>query len=64
MPKGGPWVRPCRAFARILAPVPTAGRSVEDAGKLKEEVRRTIAAELPAERAARAAAQAEQGKQG
>jgi 1-acyl-sn-glycerol-3-phosphate acyltransferase len=47
MPKGGPWVRPCRAFARILAPVPTAGRAVEDAGKLKEEVRRMIAAELP-----------------
>lgn len=58
MPKGGPWVRPCQAFARILAPVPTAGRSVEDAGKLKEEVRRLIAAELPTERAARAVAQA------
>jgi 1-acyl-sn-glycerol-3-phosphate acyltransferase len=49
MPKGGPWVRPCRAFARILEPVPTAGLSVEDAGKLKDEVRRRIAAELPAE---------------
>jgi 1-acyl-sn-glycerol-3-phosphate acyltransferase len=58
MPKGGPWVRPCRAFARMLAPVPTAGRSVEDAGKLKEEVRRLIAAELPAEQARAAAAQA------
>jgi 1-acyl-sn-glycerol-3-phosphate acyltransferase len=54
MPKGGPWVRPCRAFARILPPVPTAGRSVDDAGKLKEEVRRLIAAELPMERAAAA----------
>ena len=49
MPKGGPWVRPCRAFARILAPIPTAGRTVEETGKLKEEVRRLIAAELPAE---------------
>src|SRR5215208_6484683 len=49
MPKGGPWVRPCRAFARILAPVATAGRSVDDAGKLKDEVRRLIAAELPME---------------
>ncbi len=49
MPKGGPWVRPCRAFARILEPIPSAGRSVEDAGKLKEEVRRRIAAELPVE---------------
>jgi 1-acyl-sn-glycerol-3-phosphate acyltransferase len=57
MPKGGPWVRPCRAFARILAPVPTAGRPVEDAGKLKEEVRRMIAAELPAERERAAAGQ-------
>jgi 1-acyl-sn-glycerol-3-phosphate acyltransferase len=56
MPKGGPWVRPCRAFARILAPVPTAGRTVDDAGKLKEEVRRMIAAELPAEVAGRAEA--------
>jgi 1-acyl-sn-glycerol-3-phosphate acyltransferase len=54
MPKGGPWVRPCRAFARILAPVSTAGRTLDDAGKLKEEIRRMIAAELPAEVAARA----------
>jgi 1-acyl-sn-glycerol-3-phosphate acyltransferase len=50
MPKGGPWVRPCRAFARILAPVPTAGRSPEDAVRLRDEVRRAIAAELPGER--------------
>lgn len=49
MPKGGPWVRPCQAFARILAPIPTTGRAPEDAGKLKDEVRRLIAAELPAE---------------
>jgi 1-acyl-sn-glycerol-3-phosphate acyltransferase len=55
MPKGGPWVRPCQAFARILTPISTAGRTVEDAGKLKEEVRRLIAAELPAEQARRTA---------
>jgi 1-acyl-sn-glycerol-3-phosphate acyltransferase len=59
MPKGGPWVRPCQAFARILAPVSTAGRTVDDAGKLKEEVRRAIAAEIPAEQAARAAERGE-----
>jgi 1-acyl-sn-glycerol-3-phosphate acyltransferase len=51
MPKGGPWVRPCRAFARILAPVETGGRGVDAASALRDEVRRRIAAELPAERA-------------
>ncbi len=50
MPKGGPWVRPCRAFARILEPVETAGRGVEATVALRDEVRRRIAAELPAER--------------
>ncbi len=57
MPKGGPWVRPCRAFARILEPVPTAGRGVDATIELRDEVRRRIATELPAERdrAARAA---------
>jgi 1-acyl-sn-glycerol-3-phosphate acyltransferase len=49
MPKGGPWVRPCRAFARILPPIETAGRPPEDATRLRDEVRRRIAAELPAE---------------
>ncbi len=48
MPKGGPWVRPCRAYARILEPIPTAGLRVEDLGRLKDEVRRRIAAALPA----------------
>jgi len=58
MPKGGPWVRPCRAFARILAPVETAGRSPEEAVRLRDEVRARIAAELPAEQErARAPAQ-------
>jgi 1-acyl-sn-glycerol-3-phosphate acyltransferase len=49
MPKGGPWVRPCRAFARILSPVETAGRGIEETTRLRDEVRRLIAAELPAE---------------
>jgi 1-acyl-sn-glycerol-3-phosphate acyltransferase len=53
MPKGGPWVRPCRAFARILPPVSTAGRTPDDVGRLKDEVRRMIAAELPGDVAAR-----------
>ncbi len=50
MPKGGPWVRPCRAFARILEPVEVGAlRGVEGAAALRDEVRRRIAAELPAE---------------
>jgi 1-acyl-sn-glycerol-3-phosphate acyltransferase len=48
MPKGSPWVRPCRAYARILEPVPTAGLTIEDTARLKDEVRRRIAAALPA----------------
>lgn len=52
MPKGGPWVNPCRAFARILEPVEVAGRGTEDTVAIRDEVRRRIAAELPAERAA------------
>jgi 1-acyl-sn-glycerol-3-phosphate acyltransferase len=51
MPKGGPWVRPCRAFARILEPVETAGRGVDATVAVRDEVRRRIAAELPAEQA-------------
>ena len=47
MPKGSPWVRPCEAWARILEPVPTAGLRPEDAVKVRDEVRRRIAAELP-----------------
>jgi 1-acyl-sn-glycerol-3-phosphate acyltransferase len=48
MPKGNPWVRPCRAYARILEPIPTEGLRLEDTGMLKGEVRRRIAAALPA----------------
>ncbi len=43
MPKGGPWVNPCRARARILAPVavePYAG----DAVRLRDDVRARIQA--------------------
>ncbi|HEX9306656.1 MAG TPA: lysophospholipid acyltransferase family protein [Anaeromyxobacter sp.] len=56
MPKGGPWVRPCRAFARILEPIEVAGRGVDETTPLRDEVRRRIAAELPAEQAKAAAA--------
>jgi 1-acyl-sn-glycerol-3-phosphate acyltransferase len=49
MPKGGPWVRPCDAWARILEPVPVAGRTAEDTVALRDEVRRRICAELPPE---------------
>ena len=47
MPKGNPWVRPCRAYARILEPVPTAGLTTNDVAKLRDEVRARIAAALP-----------------
>lgn len=47
MPKGSPWVRPCVAWARILEPVPTEGLRPEDAPKVRDEVRRRIAAQLP-----------------
>ncbi len=43
MPKGSPWVRPSRLTLRILEPVPTAGRSPEEAGALRDEVRERIA---------------------
>jgi 1-acyl-sn-glycerol-3-phosphate acyltransferase len=47
MPKGGPWVRPCRATARILEPVTLEGARPEDATKLRDAVREKIAATLP-----------------
>jgi len=47
MPKGGPWVNPCRAVARILEPVPTAGMRADDANRLRDQVRARIAAVLP-----------------
>jgi 1-acyl-sn-glycerol-3-phosphate acyltransferase len=47
MPKGSPWVRPARAWARILEPVETSGMGEEDVERLAEAVRARIAAELP-----------------
>jgi len=47
LPKGDPWVRPCRATARILEPVPVAGLSADDANKLRDAVRARIAEALP-----------------
>ncbi|BDG04102.1 lysophospholipid acyltransferase family protein [Anaeromyxobacter oryzae] len=47
MPKGGPWVRPCRATAKILEPVAIEGARPEDATKLRDAVRERIAATLP-----------------
>lgn len=49
MPKGGPWVRPCRAMARILEPVPVAGLRQEDTARLRDEVRARFTAALPVE---------------
>ena len=45
-----------RAFARMLEPVEVAGRGVDETTALRDEVRRRIAAELPAEQAKAAAA--------
>jgi 1-acyl-sn-glycerol-3-phosphate acyltransferase len=47
MPKGGPWVRPCRATARILEPVGVEGLRPEDAPRLRDQVRARIAEALP-----------------
>jgi 1-acyl-sn-glycerol-3-phosphate acyltransferase len=47
LPKGGPWVRPCRATARILEPIVIEGARPEDATKLRDAVRERIAATLP-----------------
>jgi 1-acyl-sn-glycerol-3-phosphate acyltransferase len=43
MPKGGPWVNPCRARARILAPVPVEPYG-GDAVRLRDDVRARIRA--------------------
>ncbi len=47
MPKGSPWVRPCRATARILEPVIVTGYRPEDAPRLRDLVRERITAALP-----------------
>jgi 1-acyl-sn-glycerol-3-phosphate acyltransferase len=55
MPKGGPWVNPCRAVAKILEPVPIEAFG-DDAVRLRDEVRARIQAALPrADRPAKAA---------
>lgn len=46
MPKGGPWVNPCRAVARLLEPIPVEPFG-DDAARLRDEVRARIQAELP-----------------
>jgi 1-acyl-sn-glycerol-3-phosphate acyltransferase len=46
MPKGGPWVNPCRAVARLLEPVPVEPFG-DDAARLRDEVRARIQAALP-----------------
>jgi 1-acyl-sn-glycerol-3-phosphate acyltransferase len=46
MPKGGPWVRPCRAAARLLEPVDVSGYGPEDAARLRDDVRARIAEAL------------------
>ena len=48
MPKGSPWVRPARAWARILEPVETAGMGEGDVERLAQAVRDRIAAALEA----------------
>jgi 1-acyl-sn-glycerol-3-phosphate acyltransferase len=45
MPKGGPWVNPCRAVARLLEPVDVATFG-DDAVRLRDAVRARIQAEL------------------
>ncbi len=52
MPKGGPWVNPCRAVARLLDPVDVAGYGPDDAVRLRDAVRARIQAALPAVQAA------------
>ena len=46
--KGGTAVGPCDAVARILAPVPTSGLTLADAGALRDRVRAAYVAALPA----------------
>ncbi len=44
MPKGGPWVNPCRAVGRLLEPVDPAGYDPRGGSALRSEVRRRIQA--------------------
>jgi 1-acyl-sn-glycerol-3-phosphate acyltransferase len=47
LPKGNPWVRPCRATAKLLEPVPVNGLGPDDVAKLRDTVRERIIAALP-----------------
>jgi 1-acyl-sn-glycerol-3-phosphate acyltransferase len=42
MPKGGPWVNPCRAAARLLEPVDSTAYGAEGASRLRDDVRARI----------------------
>jgi 1-acyl-sn-glycerol-3-phosphate acyltransferase len=44
MPKGGPWVNPCRATARLLPPVESGAYREEGGNRLRDEVRARIQA--------------------
>jgi 1-acyl-sn-glycerol-3-phosphate acyltransferase len=44
MPKGGPWVNPCRATARLLEPIDTSAYGPEGGSRLREDVRGRIQA--------------------
>jgi 1-acyl-sn-glycerol-3-phosphate acyltransferase len=44
MPKGGPWVNPCRATARLLEPVDSAAYGEAGASRLRDDVRGRIQA--------------------
>jgi 1-acyl-sn-glycerol-3-phosphate acyltransferase len=46
MPKGGPWVNPCRAVARLLEPIDARAFRVDETVKLRDAARGRIQAEL------------------
>ncbi len=48
MPKGSPWVRPARPWARILQPIETAGMTDADTSRLRDLARERITAALNA----------------
>jgi 1-acyl-sn-glycerol-3-phosphate acyltransferase len=48
LPKGNPWVRPCRGVAKVLEPVETKGLGPEHATRVRDLVRSRIEAALPA----------------
>ncbi|MBL0219643.1 MAG: 1-acyl-sn-glycerol-3-phosphate acyltransferase [Myxococcales bacterium] len=46
-PKHSRWFGKAHACAKILAPIPTAGMTVEDVPRLRDQTRAVIAADLP-----------------